>query len=92
MNTAANYLTTLATQVPDVNPEMPPGMGGFLTVVNWFAWGAVILCMLGLIAGIGTIVWSAFKGRPVESFQTVGLGLLALALLGAVGSIVGVLV
>ncbi len=82
----------IGTQL-DPSPEQPPGMGGLSTIVNYVAWGVVLVCLLGALGAIGMIGASVYNGRgSSEGFKGLLLALVGCVMVGAVGGIIGAVV
>lgn len=83
---------SVRTQV-DYTPEEPPGMGGLGTIVNFVAWGVLVVCLLGAFGAIGMIGASVYQGRGnSEGFKGLLLALVGCVLVGSIGGIIGVVV
>ena len=77
----------------DPSPEQPPGMDGLTTIVNFVAWGVVLVCLLGALGAIGMIGASVYNGRGnSEGFKGLLLALVACVMVGALGGIIGTVV
>ena len=51
MNTLLEIATTITGVLPNPEPEQPPGTEGVSTLINWLAWGALILGLAGFLHG-----------------------------------------
>ena len=53
MNTLIEVATAITGVLPNPEPEQPPGTEGVSTLINWLAWGALILGLAGFLASAG---------------------------------------
>jgi type IV secretory pathway VirB2 component (pilin) len=70
----------------------PPGSEGFVTIVNWVAWIAVGLCVVGVIlAGIG-MLFAGRRGEGGEHAAKLGWVLGGSIVIGGASALVGAVV
>lgn len=92
MLTLTNLAVTVASSIPDITPEQPPGAEGFLTVVNWVAWGAIICGVVGFLCSAGYLGFASFTGREIQGFKGLVISIIVCILVAAVGTILAVFV
>ncbi|RDI43592.1 hypothetical protein [Nocardia mexicana] len=56
----------LAQQI-NIKPEVPPGSGGLIKIVNWLAWFVTLAGIAALIYAGGKFGWERWHGGAVES-------------------------
>lgn len=80
------YMWVTPLDIPDVKPAEPPGMGGLKTVLNWIAWGVLLVCVVGFLVGAATLALGE------HSPETRGGKKIIMALIGAVlvGAVSGI--
>ena len=66
MNTLIEVATAITGVLPNPEPEQPPGTEGVSTLINWLAWGALILGLAGFLASAGYLAFAAFTGREIQ--------------------------
>lgn len=89
MNTLTSVLLPLA---PVPTPGAPPGSAGFLSILNWVAWGALVICVAGVIfAGVAMII-SSRRGEGGEHVSKLGAVLAGCVVVGAASGFVTALV
>lgn len=80
--------TQLLAQI-SITPVQPPGTEGLNTIINFLAWGAFAVCLVGFIgAGAGMAV-KHHRGEEMASMKGLGLSLVGTVLIGAATAIVG---
>lgn len=84
------YTVKLGGLVPDIEPEMPPGMEGVDTLLNWIAGSVIVLGVAGFLISAGILIISAFTGREINGFKGLGLSILGSILATAAGVIMAV--
>jgi hypothetical protein len=72
-----------------INSKRPPGTDGIVTVVNYLAWGAFAVCLVGFVIAGASIAINHHHGKEMESMKGLFLSLLGTVLIGAAGAIVG---
>ncbi len=83
-----NRIYALATSVlPNPTPEAPPGVDGVSTLLNWLAWGVIMLGLAGFLASAGYLAFAAFTGREVQGFKGLAISILVCILASAAGTI-----
>lgn len=82
----------IATALPKVTPEQPPGTEGFTTLLNWVAWGAIICGLAGFFISAGFLAFSAFTGREATGFKGLVISIIVCILVSAAGVILAVFV
>lgn len=83
------FAAAVVAGIPDPTPVEPPGVGGITTIVNWVAWGAVIICTLGFLAGAAYLAIGAFMGHEMKGAKGVGLSIVGCVMVGAAGALLG---
>ncbi|MFC5382132.1 hypothetical protein [Aquipuribacter nitratireducens] len=85
-------LSVPLASVPRPNPGAPPGSAQFLTILNWVSWGALVICVAGVIfAGIAMII-SSRRGEGGEHIGKLGTVLAGCVVVGAASGFVTALV
>jgi len=69
----------------------PPGSGKFLTILQWIAWGAFGVCVLGVMASGATMGISRRRGEGGEHAQGLGMALVGCVIVGSASALVGAL-
>lgn len=82
----------LARVLPDPQPEQPPGVEGFTTVLNWLSWGVITLGLAGFLASAGYLAFAAFTGREITGFKGLVLAIIVCILATGAGAIMRVFV
>jgi hypothetical protein len=88
MNTLIEVATAITGVLPNPEPEQPPGTEGVSTLINWLAWGALILGLAGFLSSAGYLAFAAFTGREIQGFKGLVIALIVCVLVGAAGGIV----
>ena len=78
--------------VPDVAPEEPPGVGNFTTLLNWIAWGVIMLGLAGFLASAGYLAFASFTGREIQGFKGLVITIIVCILAVAASTIIQVFV
>lgn len=78
--------------LPDPNPEQPPGTEGFTTVLNWIAWGVIVLGLAGFLCSAGFLAFASFTGREINGFKGLVIAIIVCILATAAGTIMAVFV
>jgi hypothetical protein len=81
-----------AWAVPEPVPATPPGSRAFLTILNWVAWGALTLCVLGVIGAGVSMVVAKGRGEGGEVLARLGWALAGSIVVGSAAALVTVLV
>lgn len=82
----------IAGSLPDISPEQPPGTDGFTTLLNWIAWGVIILGLAGFLASAGYLAFASFTGREITGFKGLVIAIIVCILATAAGAILQVFV
>ena len=88
MSTLLEITTTVLSVLPNPQPEQPPGTDGVSTLINWLAWGALILGLAGFLCSAGYLAFAAFTGREIQGFKGLVIALIVCVLVGAAGGII----
>lgn len=78
--------------VPNPEPQAPPGAEGFLMILNWISWIVIICAVAGFLISVGMLVFGAITGREMQGFKGIVIAIVACILAGAVGGILQVFV
>ena len=73
----------------NVTPQRPPGTDGLVRVVNYIAWGAFAICLVGFIIAAATMGIKHSRGEDLPGMKGIALSLLGTVLIGSAGAIVG---
>lgn len=84
--------TEALSALPNPNPEQPPGTEGFTTLLNWIAWGVIVLGLAGFLAAAGYLAFAAFTGREINGFKGLVICIIVCILATAAGGIMNVFV
>ncbi|MGO0605302.1 MULTISPECIES: hypothetical protein [Brevibacterium] len=87
----ASSADTIAA-LPNPNPEQPPGTDGFTTLLNWIAWGVIVLGLAGFLASAGYLAFASFTGREINGFKGLVICIIVCILATAAGTIIAVFV
>lgn len=88
----ADLVPLLPQDVP--NPgggTAPPGSEKFITIMGWFKWGALGMCVLALIAAGAMLGWGRGHGDGGEHASRIGRVLLGVAIVAGAFSLVSFL-
>lgn len=69
--------------IPQVDPEAPPGAEKFLKIVSWVFWGVIVVCLLGFFVSIGMLVYKALQGDKFGGWVLLIICALGVALAGS---------
>ncbi|UZJ27017.1 hypothetical protein RHODO2019_18675 (plasmid) [Rhodococcus antarcticus] len=72
-----------------VTPERPPGTDGLVRLINYVAWGAFAICLVGFIIAAATMGIKHSRGEDLPGMKGIALSLLGTVLIGSAGAIVG---
>jgi hypothetical protein len=78
--------------LPQIDPEQPPGTEGFTTLLNWIAWGVIVLGLAGFLASAGYLAFASFTGREINGFKGLVICIIVCILATAAGSIIAVFI
>ena len=70
----------------------PPGSEGFLTILQWAAWIAFGICVLGVIIAGGAMAIGRSRGEGGEHAQRLGMVLAGCIVIGSASGLVSALV
>lgn len=74
--------------VPDCKAAAPPGFEGFLYVLVWAKWIAVILCIVAIIVAGVTFAMSR-RGEAPEHAKQIGYAIIGTLIVGGATALVG---
>lgn len=84
---------TVFAQVPDPGSgKKPPGSDNFLTILQWAAWIAFGVCVLGVIIAGASMAVQHRQGRGGEQAAQLGWVLAGCIVIGSASGLVGALV
>ena len=84
---------TVFAQVPDPGSgKKPPGSDNFLTILQWAAWIAFGVCVLGVIIAGASMAIQHRQGRGGEQAAQLGWVLAGCIVIGSASGLVGALV
>jgi hypothetical protein len=84
---------TVFAQVPDPgNGKKPPGSDNFLTILQWAAWIAFGVCVLGVIIAGARMAIQHRHGQGGEQAAALGWVLAGCIVIGSASALVGALV
>jgi len=91
MTTASisNLRTEIYLAQFNVTPQAPPGTQGITRVINYVAWGATAVCLVGFILAAATMGIKHGRGEDLPGMKGIALALLATVLIGGASAIVG---
>ncbi len=72
-----------------INSTQPPGTQGLITVVNYIAWGAFAVCLIGFVIAAAGMAVKHHRGEEMSSMKGLGMSLMGTVLIGSAGAIVG---
>jgi hypothetical protein len=84
------YTVKFGALIPDINPEMPPGMEGVNTLLNWIAGGVIVLGVGMFLVSAGSLIVGAINGREMNGFKGLAFSILGCVLATAAGVIMAV--
>ncbi|NYI72734.1 hypothetical protein GGQ54_003348 [Naumannella cuiyingiana] len=73
--------------IDDVNPERPPGFEQFTTIINYVAWAAIIICVLGFVVSAARL-GIAYRNGEMEGAKGLVLALVACVIIGGAAGII----
>lgn len=73
----------------NISPVQPPGTQGLNTVINYVAWGAFAVCLVGFVVAAATMAFAHHQGREAGSMKGLAMALLGTVLVGGASAIVG---
>lgn len=51
----------------NVTPEVPPGAGGLMRLLNWLLWGVMLACVAALVFSGGKFAWEKWSQGQTEA-------------------------
>lgn len=85
-------LMTLPGVIPNPTPVQPPGMEPVATLVNWVAWAAIVIGVVGFLASAGYLAIASFQGREIQGVKGLAISIIACVLVAATGTIIQVFI
>ncbi|MDK8658047.1 MULTISPECIES: hypothetical protein [Actinotignum] len=73
----------------EVTPTQPPGTEKITQILGYVAWGAGVLCLLGIFIVAGKLAINARHGEGLEEAKGLLWVLAALVLIGSATSLIG---
>lgn len=89
---ALTVVPEFISALPNPQPEQPPGTEGFTTLLNWIAWGVIVLGLAGFLASAGYLAFASFTGREIQGFKGLVIAIIVCILATAAGAIMQVFV
>lgn len=89
---ALSLAPDLISALPNPQPEQPPGTEGFTTLLNWIAWGVIVLGLAGFLASAGYLAFASFTGREINGFKGLVIAIIVCILATGAGAIMAVFV
>ena len=95
LSTLGAFRDTLVTEIYlgqsgiNITPTRPPGTDGLVRVINYLAWGAFAICLVGFIIAAATMGIKHSRGEDLPGMKGIALSLLGTVLIGSAGAIVG---
>ena len=83
------HLTAFIAVIDPGQGTQPPGTAGINKLVSWVAWGALVCCVVGMIAAGGKMALAVHRGDGGEHVQRLGLVLIGSIIVGAASGLVG---
>lgn len=74
--------------IPNPQAEMPPGMGGLKTIMNWVKWISLAICVIGLMAAGAMMAIQSRRGEGGEHVGKIGSALGGVVLISAATAMV----
>lgn len=87
-----HLMAHIAAVLPDPVPEPPPGVEGFTTVLNWLAWGVMMLGLAGFLSSAGYLAFAGFTGREITGIKGLVIAVIVCVLASAAGAIMRVFI
>lgn len=74
----------LVTELPNPEPQAPPGMDNFKLILGWIKWGALVACIVGvMIAGAMVAIGNSRGGGASEHLPKVLWAILGALIISA---------
>ncbi|GAA1750971.1 conjugal transfer protein TrbC [Aeromicrobium alkaliterrae] len=88
--TIAAQLAYYVTQVPDPGSgTAPPGSEGIITILQWAAWIAAAVCVLGVIIAGAMMAVQMQRGEGGQSVSRLGWVMAGAIVIGSASALVG---
>ena len=87
--TLSEFRTEIYLSQFTVTPQAPPGTQGIQRVINYIAWGAFGLCLVGFIIGAATMGIKHSRGEELPGMKNIALSMLGTVLIGSATAIIG---
>ena len=84
-----NYFHAALLPLIDITPTQPPGTEKITQILGYVAWGAGVVCLIGILFVAGKLAINARHGEGIEEAKGLLWILLALILIGSAGALVG---
>lgn len=82
MSDILTFLTLIPLDVPPITPTEPTGFGGLAKLLNYIAWGVVMVCAAGFLIAAGKLGLALRNGGEVEGFKGLVLAMVGAVLVG----------
>ncbi|MDK8283228.1 hypothetical protein ACRQF6_02970 [Actinotignum sp. GS-2025f] len=89
LSTLEAYLHAALLPFIEVTPTQPPGTEKITQILGYVAWGAGVLCLLGIFIVAGKLAINARHGEGLEEAKGLLWVLAALVLIGSATSLIG---
>ena len=80
---------SLAAALPDPTPVQPPGTDGIATMLGWFKWVSLAICIGALIAVGVLMAVPSRRSEGAEHVGKIGFVLGGVIIISAAGALVG---
>lgn len=81
---------SLPMNVPDIRPEVPPGMEPIVTLLNWGAQFVLWTAIAVFLGSLGVLVVGALQGREIAGMKGLIISLIVCVVVGGVSAIIRV--
>lgn len=88
----ADPTRVLAVQLPNIDPQQPPGTDGITTLLGWLSWIAIIAGLAGFLVSLSVLAFSAWSGREMTGVKGLVIGIVVCILAISAGTIIQVFV
>lgn len=82
MTDILTLVTLIPLEVPPITPTQPAGFGGLAKLLNYIAWGVVMVCAAGFLIAAGKLGLALRNGGEVEGFKGLVLAMVGAVLVG----------
>ena len=90
VQTIATQLAYFVTQVPDPGSgTAPPGSEGIITILQWAAWIAAAVCVLGVLIAGAMMAVQMRQGEGGQSVTRLGWVMAGAIVIGSASALVG---